>query len=260
MTLPANVRRFRQPRDSQLCGPSCLAFVDSLRGVGTTPRDVARELTISKTFGIGLFDLALHPLRHGLHVDLFASDAAHFPVGWFGKPGARARNAGATGTSAAGTFGRDTRGCDTEGVERAVLRDLETKRPRPRAGSWMASLRTCLELGAGFRTTPITATEFARRRRRGEHLILYVNSALLYHHADGLWGHYVVPLETKGRSWTIFDPHWKYGGVKTYTEDDLLFAAWSVGSYGMFLKDARASIASGTGNIGLPHRGGVESG
>ena len=46
------------------------------------PKDIAKELNISKDFGIGLFDLALFPTSKSFIVELFAWDATNFPIKW----------------------------------------------------------------------------------------------------------------------------------------------------------------------------------
>ena len=44
-------------------------------------------------------------------------------------------------------------------------------------------------------------------------------------------GHYVMPVKIKGDSVTINDPQAQYGGIKTYTINDLLFSLYSRRGY-----------------------------
>ncbi|RMG77945.1 MAG: hypothetical protein D6707_10540, partial [Bacteroidetes bacterium] len=162
-----------------------------------------KRLPIDKKYGIGLFDLALLPLIDGYAVDLYAWDAQHFPIVW--------------------------RNMNQKSLQ-AVL-----KKSRPKKGSWRNALRDAYKHGARFFPHPITVDEIKKRLKGGQQLILYIDSAVLYKHANGVWGHYVVLQKISSRTWTIFDPHWKYGGLKKYPKDLILFAFYSVGGYCMFI-------------------------
>lgn len=203
----ANLKIFRQKKNSQLCGPACLALVFDLFGKKGSVSDVAKRLPISKEHGVGLFDLARVPLMGGYAVDLYGWDARHFPAAWRRMSQKRLRS---------------------------VL-----KREHPKKGSWRKALLDALEAGARFFPRPIATSEIERQLKVGQRAILYIDSAVLYQHADGVWGHYVVLQKTSSNVWTIFDPHWKYGGLKRYPKDLLLFAFYSVGGYCMFIYPKR---------------------
>jgi hypothetical protein len=105
----------------------------------------------------------------------------------------------------------------------------------PKKGSWRKALLSNLESGARFYARPITAKEIEKRLKDGQKVILYIDSAVLYQHANGVQGHYVVLKKISEKTWTIFDPHWRYGGLKKYSKDIILFAFYSVGGYCLFI-------------------------
>lgn len=193
---------FQQRKNSQWCGPACLALIFNLFGKKISVSDVVKRLPINKEYGIGLFDLARLPLMEGYAVDLYAWDARNFPVVW--------------------------RRMNQERLKATL------KKGRPKKGSWRNALQDALKHGARFFPHPIAVTEIEKRLKTGQQSILYIDSAVLYQQTDGVWGHYVVLQKTSSRTWTIFDPHWKYGGLKKYPKDLILFAFYSVGGYCMF--------------------------
>lgn len=202
---------FRQNKNSQWCGPACLALIFNLFGENYSVPGVAKKLPISKEYGIGLFDLALFPLREGYAVDLYAWDAHNFPVAW------RLMS------------------------QRQLMRTLE--KSNPKRGSWQKALLSILKSGARFYPHPITTSEIEKRLKNHQGAILYIDSAVLYQHANGVWGHYVVLKKTSQKIWTIFDPHWRYGGLRHYQKDSMLFAFYSVGGYCLFVSPKRKRSA-----------------
>lgn len=198
----------RQPKGSQLCGPACLAMAMEMLGYNVSLKQVAKSLTISKDFGIGLFDLATYPAKQGFQVDLYAWDAQHFPLRW--------------------------RKMDSE----QLIADLE--RQSLKKGGWRAGLLAGLKMGSRFFPKPISTREMEKRLADGQQMILYVDSAVLFEHADGVWGHYVILHKTGRNMWTILDPHWKYGGLRRYQKDLLLFAFYRLGGYCLFLSKKKA--------------------
>jgi ABC-type bacteriocin/lantibiotic exporter with double-glycine peptidase domain len=63
---------FLQKKNSQWCGPACLALIFNLFGKKYSVSQIAKKLPISKEYGIGIFDLALFPLKEKYAVDIFA--------------------------------------------------------------------------------------------------------------------------------------------------------------------------------------------
>jgi len=198
---------FRQKKNSQWCAPACLAFILNLFGEKYSVSEVAKKLPISRKYGIGLFDLALFPLMAGYAVDIHAWSAQHFPVAW-------------------------------RRMNQKQLRE-SLKKNNPKVGSWHKALLSALEHGAQFYARPITTSEIEKRFKNRQGVILYIDSAVLYQHADGIWGHYVVLKKISRKIWTIFDPHWRYGGLKHYQKDVILSAFYSVGGYCLFISPKR---------------------
>lgn len=193
-----------QPKNSQLCGPACLQMVlESMSGESFLMETIAKALEIDNNYGIGLFDLALYPASHGFQVDLFAWDAQNFPISW-----------------------RDI-------SQKKLWQELEKLKPKKQ--SWHDALLKNLKAGSKFHATPISVLEIKKRLKRGERMIMYIDSAVLYRHADGVWGHYVVVKKILNDSVTILDPHWKFGGQKSYSLHSMLFAFYSVGGYSLFI-------------------------
>lgn len=192
-----------QPEDSQWCGPACLSFALGKFKENYSTQDIARSLPISKKHGIGLFDLARYPISKGYQVDLYAWDARNFPINW--------RKMSRSG----------------------LIEDLQSLSLN--STSWKAALLQNLQRGARFFPHPLSLKEIRERITRKQQMIMYVDSAVLYQHADGVWGHYIVPQKATSTKFNIFDPHWKYGGIKTYSIDLILFAFYSVGGYCFFL-------------------------
>ncbi len=196
--------QFIQEENSQLCGPSSLAFAMSKFGEKLLPKDIAKELNISKDFGIGLFDLALFPTSKSFIVELFAWDATNFPIKW--------------------------RDASQDEIKKDLL-----KEELP-SSSWKYSLLSLLQKGAIFHAKPIQSEDLKKYIENGFYVIIYLDSAVLYKHASGVWGHYVVLEKCDEENWQIFDPHWKYGGHKSYGKELLLFAFYSVGGYCLIIK------------------------
>lgn len=192
-----------QPTNSQLCAPACLAFVFHAIGNPISTEEIARELPINEEYGIGLFDLAHYPILKGYSVDMYAWDAKHFSIKW-------------RKMSKAG-----------------LIKELEYTGENE--GSWRYALLRDIREGAEFFPHPISTNEMKRRLEKSQQIIMYIDSAVLYQQGDGIWGHYVVLQKISSQYWTIFDPHWKYGGIKKYSKDLLLFAFYSVGGYCLFI-------------------------
>jgi len=202
--ISKKLQLFRQEKDSQMCGPSSLAFAMSQFGEKLLPKDISKELNISKEFGIGLFDLALFPINRSFNVEIFAWDGANFPVNWH------------------------------DASQKEIIKDLSKEKLS--TSSWKYSLLNLLKKGAVFHAKPITPEELDNYLQKGFSIIIYLDSAVLYKHASGIWGHYVVLENCNKKNWKIFDPHWKYGGHKRYSKDLILFSFYSVGGYCFMIK------------------------
>ena len=187
-----------------MCGPCSLSFLMHQFGEKNLPADIAKELIIDREFGIGLFDLAHLPVDRGYNTKLFAWSAEHFPVSW--------------------------RNSSPEKIK--TLLEKEHLKP----GSWKNSLFSFLQKGGCFYAAPISTEEIEKNLRNGFGVILYLDSAVLYKHADGVWGHYGVLKRCGQQRWNIVDPHWKYGGHKSYPKDLILFSFYSAGGYCLFMK------------------------
>ncbi len=192
-----------QPKNSQLCGPACLAMVLNSIGGNFSVEEIKKELFISKEYGIGPFDLAQFPIKKGYKVKIYTWDAKHFPVRW------------------------------REMNQQEIVKDLS--KLKPKKGSWQQALLYNMEKGAKFFPQPISTKEIEKRLKNKEGMIMYLDSSVLYQHKGGIWGHYVVLKKTTPNYYTILDPHWKYGGEKRYPKDLILFAFYSVGGYCFFV-------------------------
>lgn len=199
----------KQPKNSQLCAPACLAFVLKSLNNPVSTKEISKELPINKEYGIGLFDLARYPILKGYSVDMYAWDGRHFPVKW------------------------------RKLTKAQLIEDLEHISKEERG--WRQALLDSLKRGATFFPHPASTKEIEKRLAQNHQMIMYIDSAVLYQQGDGIWGHYVVLQKTSSQYWTIFDPHWKYGGIKKYPKDLLLFAFYSVGGYCLFIlpKDSK---------------------
>lgn len=168
--------------------------------------EAAGSLPISEEFGIGLFDLALFPSGRGVSVDTFAWDEQHFPKSW-------------------------------KRMTQSALREhLARARSLP---SWKRSLKRLLAQGGKFYAKRITPAQVQRRLARGEQMIMYLDSSILYsERVDEVMGHYVAIVRYGSKSITLMDPHWKHGGMRRHPTELVLQAFYSVGGYCLFLGSA----------------------
>jgi len=116
-----------------------------------------------------------------------------------------------------------------------ILLELKKRKPKKYI-RYTKSLIKFLENGGKHKLKIVTIEDIKNAIKSKNPPILNIERKSLYGKGAGAKGHFVITSGFTKNKITINDPHYTYGGVKTYTPDQILFALYSWGGYVLFAK------------------------
>lgn len=206
INMQLKIPLYKQPKNSQLCGPVCLQMLYAYYKIPISFREVLKDVHVYKK-GTYTSDLGISLLRHGFDVTLYFYDTRHFSP--------------------------QCRGWSREEAIRTIETMLKIKKKNRQR------LRRTLEFikeGGKLKFDIVRINEIRKAIHSGNPPIICIDRKALYGKAEGVAGHFVIPVKITRNTITINDPSPFFGGVKAYNLNDFIFALYSWRGYVLFAK------------------------
>ena len=199
------MKLFKQPKNSMLCGPYSLKMVLSYHGKTPSIKSILKDAPLYKE-GTYIGDLGFCAIMNGFNAKIVLFDTSIM----------------------APEYAKMSIKKMVEEMKKRKSMDKEEKKG-------LKAIIKFLKAGGKIEVRIIKMEEIKDAIKNKVPPILCIDRKILYGKGPGKKGHFVVASGFKRKKILLNDPHSRYGGIKDYDKEEILFALYSHGGKTLFI-------------------------
>lgn len=204
--MKLKVPLFKQPKNSVLCGPTCLKMLYWYYGERLDLEDIKKEMRMYN-WGTLITELGRSLLKHNFNVALTTFNTRWFP----------------------NTF----KSMSSNDLKRYIIKKMHTSKKQKRL---LKSMVSFIEEGGKLKVDIVTEKDIKKAIKSKNPPIICIDNKVLFGKKPGKRGHFVIPVGINKDKIVINDPHSKNGGIKSYDKNKIIFALYSWSASTLFIK------------------------